>query len=280
LPYPPPRRPVVAVLVALSVAAICGPSSADTINPWAAFRDPATGPAQAIGAYRAGCVQGAAQLPRRGKGFRVMRPERARVFGHPRLIAFIRSLARSARRKQLAPLAIGDLGQARGGPAPSGHSSHQSGLDVDIWYAAKGRGARARPVLMVDRKRLQPTAAWNGRATRLLALAAADPAVDRIFVHPVLKRALCASARGDRAWLRKLRPWWGHDDHFHVRLACPPDSPSCEAQARLPAGDGCADLAWWFRPASDGERRERKQAYQERVGTASPLPTQCAALLR
>jgi penicillin-insensitive murein endopeptidase len=87
----------------------------------------------------------------------------------------------------------------------------------------------------------------------LLRLAATDPRVDRIFVNPVIKRALCqgefSSTVGDRSWLHRLRPWYGHDDHFHVRLVCPEGSSDCVRQAPVPAGEGCdASLAWWFQP--------------------------------
>jgi penicillin-insensitive murein endopeptidase len=83
----------------------------------------------------------------------------------------------------------------------------------------------------------------------LLRLAASDPNVERIFVNAVIKTALCRAApAGDRAWLHRLRPWWEHDDHFHVRLRCPDGSPECQAQAPIPPGDGCdAVLASWVR---------------------------------
>jgi len=34
-----------------------------------------------------------------------------------------------------------DLGQPRGGPTLSGHRSHQSGLDVDIWFLLSKQAA-------------------------------------------------------------------------------------------------------------------------------------------
>jgi murein endopeptidase len=41
----------------------------------------------------------------------------------------------------------------------------------------------------------------------------------------------------DGAWLTKVRPWWGHYYHFHVRIACPPESGDCRAQPPVPRGD-------------------------------------------
>jgi len=65
-----------------------------------------------------------------------------------------------------------------------------------------------------------------------------------------VKKALCREAGDDRAWLEKVRPWWGHDYHFHVRLRCPGDSPECKAQAPAGGGDGCGkDLNYWFTDA-------------------------------
>ena len=47
--------------------------------------------------------------------------------------------------------------------------------------------------------------------------------------------------------MRKLRPWFGHDAHFHIRLRCPDDGKQCSPQAPIPAGDGCGkELDWWF----------------------------------
>jgi hypothetical protein len=48
-------------------------------------------------------------------------------------------------------------------------------------------------------------------------------------------------------WMSKVRPWYGHDDHIHVRLKCPADSPNCRAQPPVPGGDGCdKSLDHWF----------------------------------
>jgi penicillin-insensitive murein endopeptidase len=94
------------------------------------FRSPVGGAGQVVGGTSNGCLLGAARLPASGPGFEVLHLGRHRYYGHPDLVAFVRRLGLQARRKKLGPLLIGDLSQPRGGPTPSGHRSHQSGLDV------------------------------------------------------------------------------------------------------------------------------------------------------
>jgi len=230
-------------------------------NPWAQVRAPSTGAPRSVGGYSAGCLSGAARLPARGRGFMVAEPERRRVFGHPALVAFIRALGAKVDASGLGVLPIGDMSQPRGGPAPSGHASHQTGLDADIWYVDGQRAGKGRleKVAMVDLEANQPTAAFGPRIARVLTMAAADPRVDRIFVNPVIKRELCAGVGQDRAWLHKLRPWWLHHEHFHVRLVCPADSPECAPQGAIPAGDGCGEVDWWLKPKAEAERSEKRK---------------------
>ena len=48
----------------------------------------------------------------------------------------------------------------------------------------------------------------------------------------------------------KVRPDYGHDYHFHVRMRCPADSPDCKPQDPVPAGEVCGkDLDHWFTDA-------------------------------
>lgn len=252
------------------------------------MRSPAPGKAQALGEYSAGCVLGAEPLPREGDGYYVKRPQRRRHFGHPHLLEFVHSLGTALHEQDLGAVVIGDLGQPRGGPAPDGHASHQSGLDVDIWYplaqTARGipKGAAARNALQAQAvanfPRRKLTEHWTPRVGQVLKVAATDARVSRIFVNPVIKEALCKTET-DRSWLRKIRPWWGHDAHFHVRLSCPLDSPACVPQAELPAGDGCDAVDWWFRPQSASERDEERQKYRSRIGPGDRLPAQCSDVL-
>ena len=251
------------------------PSPTPSPTPWSWFRTPTKTPAKSIGGYSAGCIAGAVGLPLTGEGFHIARPERNRRFGHPALIGMIRELGHKLNQLHLTPLSVGDLGQPRGGPAPTGHASHQTGLDVDLWFLPPSGG---RALSMVDPTGKRPASRFGARAIRLLELASLDERVEQIFVHPALKRAICQRVTR-RAWLRKLRPWWGHDDHFHVRLACPADSPECVAQPALPPGDGCDQLGWWFDAKAQADRERGHQSYSSKVGAAPVLPERCTELL-
>lgn len=250
-------RECLAFTVVLTSTALV--SGANNDNPWPGFRTPAPGPSRSIGDYSGGCLQGAQALPLDGPGYQVMRPSRRRFFGHPALVDFVRDLGRHMHNQQGRTLLIGDLAQARGGRAASGHASHQTGLDVDIWYTHpdgapnKRLSDAARESLkagnVVDLKHQTIVPRWKKRVAVMLRLSAEDARVDRVFVNPVIKDSLCRQPGGKHSsWLRKVRPWFGHDDHFHVRLACPPSDLDCKAQAPLPQGDGCDKLTSWLRP--------------------------------
>lgn len=210
-------------------------------NDWSRVVSPAAGPAAAIGETSNGCLAGAAALPADGRGFAVVRVSRRRFFGHPALIAFLESLGRRSAAAGLPVFYVGDLAQPRGGPLPFGHASHQTGLDADIWFTGATRAnptqaERENPdipsMLSADRHAIDPTRFGTAQVT-LLKLAAMAPETDRIFVNPVIKLALCRGYGGEasqgRDWLHRLRPWWGHDDHFHVRLGCPAEFAGVQA---------------------------------------------------
>lgn len=224
-------------------------------NAWSEAEDPSAGPARAIGDTSAGCITGARSLPLEGDGYRVMHLERNRYYGHPELIQAIRSIG--ARVAQgLGTMHVGDLGMARGGPMPFGHRSHQTGLDADVWYdlsttllrnADPLRSNLNAPSFLNNITHELDLRLWSDKQAQMLKATANLPSVDRIFVNPQVKQELCDSTRGDRTWLHKIRPWFYHDDHFHMRLTCPPDSPSCVRQEPIPPGDGCdGSLNWWL----------------------------------
>jgi len=183
---------------------------------------------------------------------------------------------------------VGDMSQPRGGPMVFGHAAHQNGLDVDIWFnldpkpplAASERENIDLPSMVLASQAAINPARFGKRQVRLLRLAATDPRVDRIFVHWTIKRALCdgygGAGEGDRSWLHRIRPWYGHDDHFHVRLTCPTGSPDCQGQPAVPSGLGCdGTLDWWFHH----EHPSEKQAPLGSWRLGQRMPRQCQALL-
>ena len=208
---------------------------------------PAAMPARAIGFYSKGCVAGGVELPINGETWQVMRVSRHRNWGLPILVQYIERLSERAARSGWPGLLIGDMSQPRGGPLLAGHASHQTGLDVDIWLTPmpsheltreEREEMMATMVVAKDRKDVDPKV-WTPAHLALIKAATDDPLVNRVFVNPAIKRALCREAGSDRAWLGKVQPWLGHDWHFHIRLNCPPDSPQCEPLPVREAGDGC-----------------------------------------
>jgi len=247
---------------------------------------PAALTSQPIGFYSRGCMAGAVQLPPDGPYWQTMRLSRNRQWGLPVLVDYIEKLANDAATLDGWPgLLIGDMSQPRGGPMVSGHASHQVGLDVDIWI-------NPMPNHRLSEKEREDTSAvavtevgphdvypdrWTPAHARLIRRAALDPRVERIFVAPGIKKALCATAGNDRAWLSKIRPYYGHNDHFHVRLSCPPGTP-CRAQAAPPAGDGCgSELDYWF--TAEPYKPAPPPKHPPRQVTLADLPAACRQVL-
>lgn len=245
---------------------------------------PAAGPARAIGGYSKGCLAGGVELPADGPNWQVMRPSRNRAWGHPAMIDFVQRLAAAASGAGWRGLLVGDLAQPRGGPMLTGHASHQLGIEADLWLTpmperrlspAERDEMPATNVVAENLDDIDP-AAWRPEHRKLLEIAAKSPGVSRIFVNPAIKRALCREAGADRDWLRRIRPWSGHNYHFHVRLACLPGDQACQDQPAPPPGDGCgADLAWWFTP----EAKRPKPVVPAKPMRLSDLPAACAALV-
>lgn len=272
-------RTIIALALVLAVDASCAnQASARPPTQWSKVKTPAQGKAQSFGGYSAGCVSGAQPLAVTAPYYQVMRPERHRHFGHPALIQFVQTLAKKAHDKSLKKLAVGDLGQPRGGPAPSGHASHQSGLDVDLWFTPASPKREQHSVIVLPTNERSNN--WSERVPELLELAGSSPEVARIFVNPIIKRQLCESVKGKRKWLRKLRPWYGHHEHFHVRLSCPHNSPQCKDQSPVPAGDGCDKLDWWLDAQHEKDRKKGGAKYGKRVGAKPSLPSDCQTVIR
>jgi penicillin-insensitive murein DD-endopeptidase len=229
---------------------------------WAAKRqfgsqtDGAPLAARAIGNYARGCLAGGTALAVDGTNWQVMRLSRNRMWGHPELIALLEQLAKRAPREaNWSGLLVGDISQPRGGPMLTGHASHQIGLDADIWLTpmpnrrlSAGERENMSAVNMVrsDWMDIDPKV-WTPNHTRIVRLAAEHPRVHRIFVNPAIKKAMCRDSGEDRAWLRTVRPMWGHNYHFHIRMGCPAGQAGCSDQDDPPPGDGCGgELSDWL----------------------------------
>jgi penicillin-insensitive murein DD-endopeptidase len=216
---------------------------------------PAPLASRSIGSYAKGCLAGGVALPINGPDWQVMRLSRNRNWGNPRLLNFLEHFAGDARTLDGWPgLLVGDMSQPRGGPMITGHSSHQIGLDVDIWLTPmpdriltpQERETMSAVSMLKDPFTVDPDK-WTPLHTKLIKRAASYPEVDRIFVHPAIKKVLCEQAGKDRAWLAKVRPWWNHYYHFHVRLTCAPGAEGCEGQKPVSGDDGCGqELANWY----------------------------------
>ena len=237
----PPRPPAVAAKVLFGAA-----------------KHPAPLAARAIGSYSRGCLAGGKRLALDGPEWQTMRLERNRYWGTPELVSYLERFASDVHRLDGWPgLLIGDMSQPRGGPMVSSHASHQIGLDVDIWYSPmpdhrltrqERQDTSAINLVRADKRTVDP-ATWSSDYVLLLKRAASFGEVERIFVHPAIKKALCeaTTTSPDRTWLHKVRPIWGHDDHFHVRIRCPDGMAGCQPQPPPSAEDGCGkEVADWI----------------------------------
>ncbi len=313
----PGAKPADAALPPVSVpqekpAASTLTKKANARELFGAVKEPANLATRSIGFYAKGCLAGGKPLPVNGPAWQVMRLSRNRNWGHPSLIRYVERFATDAKQKDGWPgLLVGDLSMPRGGPMPYGHSSHQVGLDVDIWYkpapdhelSAEERESMKMESFLLDPGHVNPEV-WKPEYEQLLRRAVSYPEVARIFVNPAIKKWLCDNAKGDRGYLSKITPIMGHDDHFHVRLVCPANNPGCENQV-LKTGEGCGkDLDKWIEalmkpkpgvpvpaappPATGlGGLKNKIMAWKDKLlGSKKPpvalgqLPAECEAVLK
>jgi penicillin-insensitive murein endopeptidase len=253
---------------------------------------PSAGPAHVIGNYAKGCIGGAEQMPITGDTWQVMRLSRNRNWGYPEMVALLKRLSQKVHKDTGWPgILVGDMGQPRGGPALTGHASHQIGLDADIWLTpmpdhlfSREEREETSAVMMVreDRLDIDPKA-WTPQHWMMLRDAAQEPAVQRIFVNAAIKKALCREAKGDRSWLSKIRPWFGHDYHFHIRMRCPPGAKDCSGQKDQDSAEGCGkeDFAYWFSDKVLHPKPEPppKEPPKPHGLTLAQLPSACKAVL-
>ena len=255
-----------------------------------AVKEPAPLAARAIGFYARGCIAGARPLAIDGPSWQAMRLSRNRNWGHPQLVRMVEKLATEAKAQDgWNGLLVGDMSQPRGGPMLTGHASHQIGLDADIWLTPmpnhrmterEREDLAATSMLAEDKISVDPKV-WTPAHAKLIRRAASYPDVERVLVHPAIKKALCQQSTGsERAVLPKIRPYWGHHYHMHIRLACPKGSDNCEAQAAPPTDDGCGkEIDDWIKLLSRPPKPDAKPAKPKPPLTLSQLPAECRTVL-
>lgn len=264
--FPPTPPPTATAHPPASAAPAAHKPATDVVPAktlFGAVKQPAPIPPSAVGGYAGGCLAGARALPIDGKAWQAMRLSRNRNWGHPELVRWVEDFAIAAQKSDGWPgLLVGDISQPRGGPMLTGHASHQIGLDADIWFTpmparrlseTEREEMSAVSMVAADKVSVDPQR-WDEPRARIIMRAAHSPQVERIFVNPAIKKALCESADKmgpDRSWLSKVRAYWGHDYHFHVRIGCPKDSAGCKPQPPPPGDDGCgAELTDWLKRVS------------------------------
>ena len=249
------------------------PSKNELANKiFGSFQTPAKIKSEPIGFYAKGCLAGGVKLPERGPKWLTMKPKRNRNWGHPTLIEFVKRLSISAEDAGWAGLYIGDIGGPRGGPMPYGHQSHQTGLDVDIWLSP----AKDLNLSIENRNELKPVSIrskdlrkvnknWTHAHMKIIKAAALDKSVDRIFITAPAKIWMCKQFIQKPDWLQKVRPYWGHHEHFHVRLKCPEGSTECKPQTPTvqsisKTSSGCDEtLTWWVTKALEPPDPKKKK---------------------
>jgi penicillin-insensitive murein endopeptidase len=220
-----------------------------------------------------------------------MRLSRNRNWGHPELVRFLERFAPLAKKATgWHGILVGDMAQPRGGPLPFGHKSHQIGLDVDIWFMpmpdhvmSKEEREKTSAINLVsaDWKHINPKT-FTPAHVAFIRTAAQQPEVERVLVNAAIKKEICREqGENHPAWMDKLRPWYGHHDHIHVRLKCPADSPNCRHQEPVPDGPGCGkDLDYWFSDKVLHPKKETgKPAKPPRPLMLADLPPACKTVL-
>ena len=227
-------------------------------------------------------------MPETGDSWQAMRVSRNRHWGHPDLIESVKNWSTKAKSYGWGGLYIGDISQPRGGPMLTGHKSHQVGLDVDIWLKPKidtslsiSEREIVEPISMSKSRGAQVNDNWTQTHHKVLREISVDKRVARIFIFPGAKVKMCRDEKGDKNWLRKVRPWWGHNYHIHIRLKCPTGADQCQDQYPPPTGDGCNHAENWvkkiFNPPPLTRKRPMFKPRRELI--MSDLPKSCVSVL-
>lgn len=250
-----------------------------SVAVWQTFQSPISGTPTPVGKHTNGCLIGGLAVPFEGQGYQVVRREKYRYFAHPDMLAYLQRLGHKIHQAGLPAMLISDIAMPAGGRFATGHRSHQMGLDADIWFKMgklpeeSAQHSTGLAIPMANTETHKMTENWSAEQAILLELSASDDAVARIFVNPAIKIHLCQTVKKPRPWLRKIRPWHGHNSHFHVRLHCPAGAIHCQNQAPLPEGDGCDETLYaWLEPLPETKTPSEPEVIP-------PPPTLCQEVL-
>lgn len=225
------------LITGLGVASVRARSDADLPDRFRVY--PYTQMSLSVGSPGDGWQLRAKKL-RASSRLRLKNPERNAVYGHPALVLMLqRTGEQMGREAGGAALLVGDLSTEFGG-ALAGHRSHQSGRDADVGFFAldaRGRSRQLDRLIAFDGE----GKAKDGSGLRFddyrnwllvqMWLRDQRAVVRWVFVSSPLRQRLLDFARerpafrqyGDAAAKLLVQPRnsSAHDDHFHVRVACP-----------------------------------------------------------
>lgn len=243
MPFLRAKGPSLALLIlgclvtGLGVAAVRSRSDADLPERFRVY--PYTQLSLSVGSPGDGWQLRAKRL-RATPRLRLKNAERNAAYGHPSLVLMLqRTGEQMGREAGGAALLVGDLSTEFGGPL-AGHRSHQSGRDADVGFLAldaRGRSRQLDRFVAFDGE----GKAKDGSGLRFdeyrnwllvqMWLRDQRAVVRWVFVSSPLRKRLLDFARARPAFRRygdaaaKLlvqpRNSSAHDDHFHVRVACP-----------------------------------------------------------
>ncbi|MEY4064153.1 MAG: hypothetical protein RIR26_361 [Pseudomonadota bacterium] len=282
---------LMSLMLFISTAAFAG----GFYNPWEDISRPSLGRQEIFGGYNAGCLNAASAPRDTGFGYQYISLSRNKFWGHATMNSYIERMGRAVRSQNMS-LLVADVAMPRGGPFTWDHASHQVGLDADIEFLQDPRSLQ-RDLTIEERENMPKhyladedanaliPANWNEKYVTMLRTLAEDPEVNVMFVHPAIKKKICENPANKQRWLAKLQPWWGHNEHVHVRLKCPAGSTQCKPKPDI-TDIGCdsEDFLWWFSDEWRSIYEARKKAQRDNPNPEPDplpaLPSQCQSVLK
>jgi murein endopeptidase len=185
------------------------------------------------------------QLP--GMFFFIPHPSHKDYFGSFDLAILVKKMGEAL--QEMMPgrrLAVTSISKWGGGYLPP-HRGHQNGTDIDFRYLTDDE---TKPSDVVNFGRVSSNLLISHQ-WKLFKKSFETNMVELVFVDLAVKKALCDEARRLNEYktgetdspaaevLKRIQPWAGHDNHFHVRARCSSDNPRCRRTQMVFAGVGC-----------------------------------------